>query len=125
MNLAMHAATPKLEAFYNYYDGTQGELGAESKYTKGKVCGSWVDWYGEVVCDVETLAHLAGVEAIDSPEVSSTDAYVRLRFCNQFIDIPSPPVLKLGQNFSHLTTYFHLRLLFSNALPERPFSTRR
>ena len=78
MNLPMHAATPKLEAFYNYYGATEGELGVESKYAKGKACGSWVDWYGEVVCDVERLAHLAGVEALDPPRVSGPDAYVRL-----------------------------------------------
>lgn len=32
----------------------------------GAKCGSWVDWYGEVVCDVEQLAHLAGPETIDA-----------------------------------------------------------
>ena len=31
----------------------------------GTECGSWVDWYGQVVCDVETLMHLAGVETIN------------------------------------------------------------
>ena len=59
MNLAMHAATPKLEAFYNYYEDTHNN-------TRGRVCGSWVDWYGEVVCDVEGLAQLVGTEAIDA-----------------------------------------------------------
>lgn len=76
MSLALHAATPKLEAFYNYYDGNQGDLEGGDAYAKGKACGSWVDWYGEVVCDVERLAHLAGVEAIDPPKDSDTDAYV-------------------------------------------------
>ncbi|KDR79892.1 hypothetical protein GALMADRAFT_242006 [Galerina marginata CBS 339.88] len=59
MNLAMHAATPKLEVFYNYYADNHNN-------SRGTKCGSWVDWYGEVVCDVETLAQLAGVEAIDA-----------------------------------------------------------
>ncbi|PPQ88795.1 hypothetical protein CVT25_010481 [Psilocybe cyanescens] len=68
MNLAMHAATPKLEAFYNYYaDNHNGSSGTQ--------CGSWVDWYGEVVCDVETLVQLAGVEAIDPPRDPKTDAF--------------------------------------------------
>ncbi|KAF8954770.1 hypothetical protein BDZ97DRAFT_1908037 [Flammula alnicola] len=69
MNLAMHAATPKLEAFYNYYEDSHHD-------SRGTECGSWVDWYGEVVCDVETLAHLAGVEAIDPPKLSGTELYV-------------------------------------------------
>ncbi|PPQ84201.1 hypothetical protein CVT26_012844 [Gymnopilus dilepis] len=61
MQLAMHAAAPKLEAFYNYYaDQHNGSSGTQ--------CGSWVDWYGEVVCDVEALAQLAGKEAIDAPD---------------------------------------------------------
>lgn len=58
MNLALHAATPKIEAFYYHYV----DLHNESAGTK---CGSWVDWYGEIVCDVETLAQRAGVETID------------------------------------------------------------
>lgn len=59
MNLAMHAATPKIEAFYNWYD-------TRYNASEGRKCGSWVDWYGDVVCDVESLARLAGVETIDS-----------------------------------------------------------
>jgi UDP-glucose:glycoprotein glucosyltransferase len=53
-SLALHAATPKIEAFYQHY----GDRSVE--------CGSWVDWYGEVICDVERLAHVAGVETLDS-----------------------------------------------------------
>jgi len=60
MNLAMHAATPKIEAFYNYYQAVHNQ-------SKGRECGSWVDWYGDVVCDAETLRRLAGIETIDSP----------------------------------------------------------
>lgn len=55
MNLALHATTPKIEAFYQYYANSHTEV----------ECGSWVDWYGTVVCDVETLAKLADVETID------------------------------------------------------------
>ncbi len=62
MNLAMHAATPKIEAFYQHYASQAGD--------KAMVCGggSWVDWYGSVACDVETLVQLAGKETIDSQE---------------------------------------------------------
>jgi UDP-glucose:glycoprotein glucosyltransferase len=66
MNLAMHAATPKIEAFYSYYE-------SHHSASEGRKCGSWVDWYGDVVCDVEKLASLAGVETLDSSE---THGYV-------------------------------------------------
>jgi UDP-glucose:glycoprotein glucosyltransferase len=54
-SLALHAATPKIEAFYQYY----------ADHHKNVECGSWVDWYGEVVCGVERLAHLVSIEAPD------------------------------------------------------------
>ncbi|THH10819.1 hypothetical protein EW146_g8252 [Bondarzewia mesenterica] len=36
-----------------------------------EACGSWVEWYGEVVCDIERLVHLAGSETIDNANASS------------------------------------------------------
>ena len=67
INLALHAATPKIEAFYQYYTDHHGskELGAD--------CESWVDWYGQVVCDLETLEKLADVDTIDE---ATSHAYV-------------------------------------------------
>lgn len=65
MNLALHSATPKIEAFYHHYSEAVGES------ARNKECGSWVDWYGSVVCDVESLAHLAGLDTIDSTENNS------------------------------------------------------
>ncbi|KJA25590.1 glycosyltransferase family 24 protein [Hypholoma sublateritium FD-334 SS-4] len=147
MNLAMHAATPKLEAFYSYYDGTQGELGAESKYDKGKACGSWVDWYGKVVCDVETLAHLAGVEAIDPPKVSNTDAPQARPKLLTFDHIFPPPAAILerpprtailyasltSSNFRELHTYLmkltnrldpHVEYVFRHVPPAAPSEAR-
>jgi len=62
LKLALHSATPKLEAYYNYYR----DRGLESRAGS---CESWVDWYGEVVCDVDRLKELAGHEAIDSEGV--------------------------------------------------------
>ncbi|KAJ7651981.1 glycosyltransferase family 24 protein [Mycena polygramma] len=64
MNIGLHAATPKIEAFYNHY----------VTHTKDPNCGSWVDWYGEVVCDVAKLAHLAGIETIDPANSSFDDS---------------------------------------------------
>lgn len=34
-------------------------------------CGSWVDWYGGIICDVDELIHLTGTEALDPAEASS------------------------------------------------------
>ncbi|KAJ8514563.1 hypothetical protein ONZ45_g7920 [Pleurotus djamor] len=68
MNLALHAATPKIEAFYHHYTNLQHA-------SEGKDCGSWVDWYGQVVCDVETLAHLAAVETIDPVDGGSSSNF--------------------------------------------------
>jgi UDP-glucose:glycoprotein glucosyltransferase len=50
MTLALHAATPKVEAFYQLYIDIFGE--------QERPCTSWVDWYGEAVCDVDTLKQL-------------------------------------------------------------------
>ncbi|RDB27081.1 UDP-glucose:glycoprotein glucosyltransferase [Hypsizygus marmoreus] len=63
MNLALHSATPKIEAFYQHYVNHHNS-------SRGSECGSWVDWYGEVVCDIETLVQLAGTETID-PAIKS------------------------------------------------------
>ncbi|KAJ7032380.1 UDP-glucose:glycoprotein glucosyltransferase-domain-containing protein [Mycena alexandri] len=63
MSLGLHAATPKIEAFYHHY----------LTHTEDPKCGSWVDWYGEVVCDVDKLAQLAGIETIDPANSSLAD----------------------------------------------------
>lgn len=68
MNLALHAATPKLEAFYQHYEENHNS-------SKGTSCGSWVDWYGEVVCDIESLVQLVGHETIDSSEKENAELY--------------------------------------------------
>lgn len=70
MTLALHSSVPRVEAAYEYYLGSQVDRAAE--------CGSWVDWYGHVVCDVETLRTLAGVETIDSSEDAPANRCVLL-----------------------------------------------
>ncbi|KAF8888622.1 UDP-glucose:glycoprotein glucosyltransferase-domain-containing protein [Infundibulicybe gibba] len=72
MNLALHAATPKIEAFYHHYEGHHHN-------GDGRKCGSWVDWYGEVVCDLQILAKRTGVETIDATHAnaSAITAYSR------------------------------------------------
>ncbi|TFK19735.1 hypothetical protein FA15DRAFT_759842 [Coprinopsis marcescibilis] len=107
LQLALHAASPKIEAFYNYYT---------SYVNKTLACngGSWVDWYGEVVCDVDTLKKLAGTETIGTgayprPEALSFDhAYPPseqlvskpARTAILYVSLPSP-------NFRALHTYLY------------------
>jgi UDP-glucose:glycoprotein glucosyltransferase len=65
--LGLHSATPKIVALYQHYldkAGTQNVSETEK-------CGSWVDWYGGVICDVDELIHLTGTEALDLAEGSS------------------------------------------------------
>ena len=52
--VSLHSATPKLEAFYQYYNDKYGT----STEVPGESCLSWVDWNGEKVCDPKTLKYL-------------------------------------------------------------------
>lgn len=65
MALALHSAVPKIEAFYEYYNTIYG--GEEEERCNG---GSWVDWYGSVICDGKKLSslleELEGGEAVPS-----------------------------------------------------------
>ncbi|KAL0579014.1 killer toxin resistant protein [Marasmius crinis-equi] len=85
MNLALHAASPKIQAFYHHYNTTNGE--------REVACESWVDWYDTAVCDVETLAQLARIETIDPTEKpSSKNPYNRPKVL-PFDHIYPPPSL--------------------------------
>jgi UDP-glucose:glycoprotein glucosyltransferase len=89
MNLALHAATPRIEASYGYYVdrlGTQRQLAAQKEE-----CGSWVDWYGEIVCDLETLARLAGLETLESGDQSGQTSSVQRPKLLTFDHIYPPP----------------------------------
>jgi hypothetical protein len=118
VQMAMHAAAPKLEAYFNFYDANHGK-------SHGKRCGSWVDWYGEVVCDVETLAHLVGVEAIEG---GSQEMYVTSR-CTTYnmlklilLGLSREP--SRGPRHFHSTTYTPRRARSWNALRTQLFFTR-
>ncbi len=54
--LALHAATPTVQAFYSFYEdryGAEGGVRLENgKETQGQ---AWVDWYGRVVCTAQEL----------------------------------------------------------------------
>lgn len=74
INLALHAATPKIEAFYQYYTDHHGNK------ELGDGCESWVDWYGQVVCDLEMLEKLADVDTIDETPTHTYVAFQRTVF---------------------------------------------
>ncbi|KDQ52084.1 hypothetical protein JAAARDRAFT_489658 [Jaapia argillacea MUCL 33604] len=71
INMALHAATPKLEAMFEWYRDTQSRSWEGGDVDVDKECGSWVDWYGERLCEVEELVRLAGHETIDAPSSGS------------------------------------------------------
>ncbi|KXN87330.1 UDP-glucose:glycoprotein glucosyltransferase [Leucoagaricus sp. SymC.cos] len=114
LNLALHAATPKLEAFYQHYEDKHNN-------SRGAACGSWVDWYGEVVCDIESLVQLVGHETIDSSEKANAElTYPRPKILT-FDHIYPPPSQTLdrpyrtailyatldSKNFRELHTYLY------------------
>lgn len=66
--LGLHSATPKIVAFYQHY---LDMAGAQNLSEETERCGSWVDWHGGVICDVDELIHLTGTEASDPAEASS------------------------------------------------------
>lgn len=79
MHVALHSASPKLEAFYQYYSDHVSHIEADPATN----CGSWVDWYGQVVCDVGTLARLVLTEEIDPPESADNHTCVLLHLAHE------------------------------------------
>ncbi|KIK98602.1 glycosyltransferase family 24 protein [Paxillus rubicundulus Ve08.2h10] len=59
--LALHAASPRLAASAEYYDSHIANL-TDSHKLFSPDCASWVDWYGHIVCDADTLLQLADSE---------------------------------------------------------------
>jgi UDP-glucose:glycoprotein glucosyltransferase len=59
--LALHAASPRLAASAEYYDSHIANL-TDSHKLRSPECASWVDWYGHIVCDADTLLQLASSE---------------------------------------------------------------
>ncbi|KAF8549596.1 hypothetical protein OG21DRAFT_1515006 [Imleria badia] len=58
VRLALHALTARLAASAEYYDRHIARL-PDSDKLHSPECASWVDWYGQIVCDAETLLQLA------------------------------------------------------------------
>lgn len=65
--LALHSASPKLEAFYQYYKDRNLDNIPLPSGISAEECGSWVDWYGKRICTGQDLAAIAKREALDSP----------------------------------------------------------
>ena len=65
--LALHSASPKLEAFYQYYKDRNLENVPLPSGIPAEECGSWVDWYGKRICTAQELAAVAQRETLDSP----------------------------------------------------------
>lgn len=93
-SLALRTASPRLEAFHNYYTQRYGDPTPSKKQDPS--CGSWVDWYGQRLCrpdDVYSAAgyscpgwvlfmghRVCGVEDIDQiPTDESKYAYSQLK----------------------------------------------
>ena len=70
-------------------------------------CGSWVDWYGERVCDVDTLARLAGHEMIDASNQTSNMCAASSCFLHNLFFTPSFLVERIpAQSCSHSTMFY-------------------
>jgi UDP-glucose:glycoprotein glucosyltransferase len=63
--LALHSATPKLVALFQHYSDNAG---ARNVSRETEECDSWVDWYGDVVCEVDKLIRLTSAEILDPTE---------------------------------------------------------
>ena len=78
MSLALHSPLPKLEAAYQYY--------SDVHVTRSECSGgSWVDWYGQVICDAASLKKLVDVDLIDgtgpSEVANSRYGTINVLFC--------------------------------------------
>ncbi|KAF9051644.1 glycosyltransferase family 24 protein [Panaeolus papilionaceus] len=136
LNLGLHAATPKLEAYYNYYN-------EHHRNSPGTECGSWVDWYGTVICDVEALASLVKTEAIDAPNPNIPNRPQLLTFDHIFpppdrvLERPPRTAIFYGSltssKFRELYVYLlkltntldpHVEFVFRHIPPSNPSSSR-
>jgi UDP-glucose:glycoprotein glucosyltransferase len=59
LSLSLHAASPKIEALYEFYrDHKLAEVPLINGEAVDACTGSWVEWYGHRVCSVDTLRAL-------------------------------------------------------------------
>jgi UDP-glucose:glycoprotein glucosyltransferase len=70
-HLGLHSATPKILAFYRHYLGKNGVKPASNETER---CGSWVEWYGGVICEVDELIRVTGPETLDPAKSESSSS---------------------------------------------------
>lgn len=81
LSLSLHAASPKIEAFYEFYrDYKLAEVPLVDGELLDSCTGSWVEWYGRRVCSVDTLRRL--VETGTSESGNATGAFVCVHVLN-------------------------------------------
>ena len=75
LSLALHAASPKIETFFQFYrDHKLSQIPIVDGELLEDCTGSWVDWYGHRVCTVDTLRHLVEVKTLEA--ANDTKAFV-------------------------------------------------
>jgi len=62
--LALHAATPTVQALYSFYEDRYGAEGGRCLEN-----GAWVDWYGRVVCTAQELQQVINEEPLSERHV--------------------------------------------------------
>ena len=99
--LALHAATPAVQAFYNFYQEKHGDKGGacleNGKNARGQ---AWVDWYGRVACTAQDLNELMD-------EKASGDGYVPCYSLSFIVELTGSAAIIHVQNFWHSTISTH------------------
>jgi UDP-glucose:glycoprotein glucosyltransferase len=67
--LSLHVASPKLQAFYQFYEDKHLEREGKVLDRDGVAeqdCASWVDWYGTKICGADDLANVLAREGLEA-----------------------------------------------------------
>jgi len=80
--LALHVASPKIEAFHRYYAEKMDVNSFEERHNAAN-CPAWVDWYGQRICTPDELLRALGYECSswiswDGNRVCGVEEYVPL-----------------------------------------------
>ncbi|KAH8979810.1 hypothetical protein EDB86DRAFT_3107829 [Lactarius hatsudake] len=102
----------QIVALYEHYSDD-----AKRTQNDAAVNAEWVDWFGEVVCDVERLVHLTGPETLDSAGASSLFFILATQL---FSESPTPlqTLKRLVHDFSKYATSLAWRIVPQSGLLE-------
>jgi UDP-glucose:glycoprotein glucosyltransferase len=64
--LALHVSSPKLEAFYQYYEDRNLDRSPPPAGYLVEECASWVDWYGSRLCSSDDLRGVLSREGLEA-----------------------------------------------------------